>query len=40
MAFSPVPQESRKQINKAGQILVSQKPSREEFLWAWDLANK
>jgi ppGpp synthetase/RelA/SpoT-type nucleotidyltranferase len=39
VAFSPVPKESKNQINKAGQILVKDNPSEEELSWARDLAN-
>lgn len=39
MAFSPVPKKSKKQVNKAGQILVKDDPSHEELSWALDLAN-
>jgi len=40
MAFSPVPKESKNQINKAGQILVKENPTREELMWARDLADR
>lgn len=40
MAFSPVPKESKNQINKAGLILVKENPSREELRWALDLADR
>jgi len=40
MPFSPVPKESKKQINKAGQILVQDNPSTEELKWALGLADK
>ncbi len=39
MAFSPVPEESKNKINKAGQILVKDNPSDEELSGALDLAN-
>lgn len=39
MAFSPVPEESKNKINKAGQILVKDNPSDEELSWALYLAN-
>jgi putative GTP pyrophosphokinase len=40
MAFSPVPKESKNQINKAGQILVQNNPSPKELEWARDLADR
>jgi len=40
MAFSPVPKESKNQINKAGQILVQENPAPEEKKWAQDLADR
>jgi putative GTP pyrophosphokinase len=40
MPFSPVPRESKNQINKAGQILVQDNPSPEELEWARDLADR
>lgn len=40
MAFSPVPNESKSQIKKAGQILVQADPSSEQFLSAWRLADR
>lgn len=40
MAFSPVPTESKNQINKAGQILVSENPLRDQLAWAQELATK
>jgi hypothetical protein len=40
MAFSPVPEESKNKINKAGQILVKDNPTPEEFIWARDLADR
>ena len=40
MAFSLVPKESKSQINKAGHILVMDKPSSAELEWAQDLANR
>jgi putative GTP pyrophosphokinase len=40
MAFSPVPKESKNQINKAGQILIQDNPSPEELQWARDLADR
>ncbi len=40
MAFSTVPKESKKQINKAGQILIQKTASLKEFEWALDLAGK
>ena len=40
MAFSPVPKESKNQINRAGQILVEDNPSKEELAMARDLADK
>ncbi len=40
MAFSAVPKESKNQINKAGQILVKDKPGGEELRWARDLAYR
>ncbi len=39
-AFSPVPKESKNQINKAGQILVKDNPSRKELDWARNLTNR
>ncbi|MQY61819.1 (p)ppGpp synthetase [archaeon] len=40
MAFSPVPEESKNQINKAGQILVKDNPTTEELIWARGLADR
>lgn len=40
MAFSPVPEESKTQTNKAGHILVKDNPSHRELSWALNLANK
>jgi len=40
MAFSPVPKESKNQINKAGQILVQDNPPAQKLECARDLANK
>ncbi len=40
MAFSPIPEESKNQINKAGQILVKDNPTKEELIWARDLADR
>lgn len=40
MAFSPVPVESRNQINKAGRILVQNDASAKELEWALDLAER
>jgi putative GTP pyrophosphokinase len=40
MAFSPVPNESKKQIDKAGRILVKENPSHAEWKWAIDLADR
>ena len=40
MPFSPVPKESKNQINKAGQILVQDNPSPLELEWARDLADR
>lgn len=40
MRFSPVPNESKKQINRAGEILISDNPSIEEFEMASDLAYR
>lgn len=40
MAFAEVPPESRNQINKAGAILVSQRPSKYQVNWAIHLAER
>ncbi len=40
MAFSQVPKESKKQINKAGVILVKDNPSSNELNWAQDIADR
>jgi len=40
MAFSSVPTESKHNINKAGNILVKDNPSKNELIWARDLADK
>ena len=40
MAFSPVPTESKKQINKAGQVLVKENPTFDEWRWAIDIADR
>jgi len=40
MAFSPVPNESKNQINKAGLILAKKNLSVEELKWAQDLAER
>jgi len=40
MRFSQVPQESKKQINKAGHVLVQTDASKTEFEWALDLADR
>jgi putative GTP pyrophosphokinase len=40
VSFSPVPMESKSQINKAGRILTKDNPSPSEFEWALDLANR
>ena len=40
MGFTPVPTESRNQINKAGAILIQEHPSPDEYSWARDLAEK
>jgi len=40
MAFSPVPEESKSKINKAGKILVKDNPTKEEINWARDLADR
>lgn len=40
MPFPPVPAESKKSINKAGQLLAMANASQEELDWAWDLANR
>lgn len=40
MAFSPVPEESKNKINKAGQILVKDNPTKEELTCARDLADR
>lgn len=40
MAFSPVPRESKSQINKAGLILVKDNPTVKELKWAVDLADR
>ena len=40
MRFSTVPTESKKQINKAGQVLVQDKPDPTALAWARDLADK
>lgn len=39
MAFSPVPNESKNQINKAGHILVENLPSKD-LQWARDLVDR
>ncbi len=40
MPFSPVPSDSKKSINRAGQILVSDKVGADELAWAINLANQ
>lgn len=40
MAFAPVPTESRNQINRAGDILRRDSPTREDLLWAIGLADR
>jgi len=40
MPFSPVPKESKSQINKAGQILVLDNPPAKDLRWARDLADR
>jgi len=40
MAFSPVPKESKNQINKAGKILVQDAVSPGDFYWARDLTDR
>ena len=40
MTFSPVPQESKSQIKKAGEILALGNPEHPEYLWALNLADK
>ena len=40
MRFSPVPSESKKQINKAGKILIDDAANLFEILPAYELANK
>lgn len=40
MRFSPVPQESKKNINRAGRILIDDKASDTDVDWAIDLANR
>lgn len=40
MAFAAVPRESRTQINKAGSILVADRPSLDDYSWAIDLAGR
>jgi putative GTP pyrophosphokinase len=40
MPFSPVPDESKTSINRAGQILAEGVYSQEEFDWAWDLVGR
>lgn len=40
MAFSPVPKESKNNINKAGQVLVLDNPPPNELAWALDLAAR
>ena len=40
MAFSPVPQESKSQINRAGKLLVQEDTVSQDLVWALDLANR
>ncbi|RJP74474.1 MAG: (p)ppGpp synthetase [Candidatus Zixiibacteriota bacterium] len=40
MAFTPVPSESKSQINKAGKILVQDNPFDIDFDWALNLADR
>jgi putative GTP pyrophosphokinase len=40
MPFSPVPSESKKQINRAGQILINENSSVDDKNWATDLADR
>jgi hypothetical protein len=40
MTFSPVPEESKSQIKKAGEILISEHPQAADYKWALDLADK
>lgn len=40
MPFSPVPNESKKNINKAGHILIDENSTPEERAWALDLAER
>lgn len=40
MSFSPVPKESRSQVNKAGRILIDEAASPDQLLWAIDLAER
>jgi len=40
MAFAPVPNESKNQINRAGKILAYNEVSHEDFFWALDLAER
>ncbi len=40
MTFSPVPQESKSQINRAGKILVQDDASKEDLAWALDLTDR
>lgn len=40
MAFSSVPKESKKQINKAGNILINANSKPDEIEWALALVNK
>jgi putative GTP pyrophosphokinase len=40
VAFSPVPRDSKNQINKAGRILIKDSPSAVELEWARELADR
>ncbi len=40
MAFSRIPDESRSQVNKAGQILAEPNTTQEQLAWAIDLAER
>lgn len=40
MAYTPIPSESKTQINKAGKILVESNPSTIEYVEAQELANR
>ena len=40
MPFALVPNESKKNINKAGHILIDENSSPEDVMWALDLADQ